>query len=322
MPTETTAYVVRVKGDARLESWTVPDPGPGEVLVKIHACGLNFADLLMIEGSYQEMPDLPFVPGMEFAGTIQALGEGVAGLEEGRRVAVFAGHGGLAGHVVVPAVSCLPIPDSLGDTDAAGFFVAYGTSHLALTRRARLSAGETLLVLGAAGGVGLTAVEIGKILGARVVAVARGEKKLSVAARAGADALVDSESPDLLSALRDVGPVDVVFDSVGGATGETALRVLAPEGRHLLIGFASGAMPTLKPNHLLVKNQSVIGFYWGGYRRFRPEALRDSLTELVDWHARGRLSPHISHVLPLDRAAEALELLRSRKSTGKVVVTL
>lgn len=296
-------------------------PGAGEVLLKVTATGLNFADLLMIDGSYQDTPKVPFVPGMELAGVVETLGSGVNTFRVGQRVAAFVGGGGLAGHAVVPAVSLRPLPDTMDDVTAAGFQIAYGTSHLALTHRADLKRGETLVVLGAAGGVGLTAVEIGRHLGARVVAVARGADKLAVAREAGAEVLVDSSEGGLAEKLKAVGPVDVVYDAVGGAAGEAALRALSPEGRFLIIGFASGTPPVVKPNHLLVKNQTVIGFYWGGYMRFRPDILNESLDQLTELHAKGHIHPHISQVLPFDQALRGLELLRSRKSTGKIVVT-
>jgi len=205
---------------------------------------------------------------------------------------------------------------------AASFQIAYGTSHLALDHRARLQPGETLLVLGAAGGVGLTAVEIGKHMGARVIASARGQARLAIAQRAGADVLVDSDTADLRDRLRAEGGVDVVFDTVGGPAFLQALRATRPEGRLLCVGFAGGDVPQIPANLLLVKNLSVIGLYWGGYLAFRPEVLTASMATLFGWFGDGILRPHISHVLPLDRAAEGLDLLRGRKATGKVVVTL
>ena len=299
-----------------------PRPGPGEVALDIAACGLNFADLLMARGTYQDTPAPPFTLGMEVCGTVTALGEGVTSPAIGTRVAVFGGSGGLAEQGVFPAALCRPVPDAMPSETAAAFMVAYGTSHLALTRRARLQPGETLLVLGAAGGVGLTAVEIGKAMGARVIAVARGADKLAVAERAGADVLIDSaETPDLKAALKAAGGVDVVYDPVGGDAFRAALSACRPEARVITIGFASGDVPQIPANIILVKNITVIGFYWGGYLKFDGAALSDSLAELLDWYAAGRLDPHVSHVLPLDRAGEALDLLASRKSTGKVVVT-
>lgn len=299
----------------------VPAPGPGEVLLDIAACGLNFADLLMAKGTYQDTPATPFTLGMEVCGTVIATGDDVTSPGIGTRVAVFGGQGGLAEKGLFPAALCRPVPDTMPDVIAAGFMVAYGTSHLALSRRARLQEGETLLVLGAAGGVGLTAVEIGKAMGATVIAVARGADKLAVAKAAGADHLIDSDTDDIKAAVKALGGADVVYDPVGGAAFKAALGACNREARVIIIGFASGEVPQIPANIILVKNISVIGFYWGGYLAFNPEALTESLSELMDWHAAGKLKPHISHTLPLDQAAEALELMRSRKSTGKVVVT-
>ncbi|TCP41758.1 NADPH:quinone oxidoreductase family protein [Rhodovulum marinum] len=306
----------------QLDDVALPDPRPGEVRVRIAACGLNFADLLMIEGRYQERPPLPVTLGMELAGTVEALGEGADPALMGRRVAVFAGAGGLAEAGCFPAARCVPLPEAMPFEDAAAFQVAYGTSHVALDHKARLQPGETLLVLGAAGGVGLTAVEIGKRMGATVIACARGADRLAVARDAGADHLIDSDADDLREAVLALGGADVVYDPVGGELFTAAMRACNPEARLLVIGFASGDVPQIKANHLLVKNLTVMGLYWGGYLAFRPEVLTGSLARLFDWYAEGRLKPHVSHCLPLERAAEGLELLRARKATGKVVITM
>ncbi len=300
---------------------TVPAPAASEVIVRIEACGLNFADLLMIEGRYQETPPCPFTLGMEAAGTVHAIGASVTSLHPGDRVAVFAGSGGLAEFGCFAADRCIRLPDSMPFVDAAAFQVAYGTSHLALSHRAKLQSGETLLVLGAAGGVGLTAVEIGKQMGATVIAVARGKGKLAVARKAGADHLIDSDAEDIRDAVKALGGADVVYDPVGGAHFTAALRACNPEARVVVIGFASGEVPQIPANILLVKNITVIGFYWGGYMQFRSRALTDSLAQLFEWYKAGKLRPHVSHVLPLDHAAEGLDLLRRRVSTGKVVIT-
>ena len=305
----------------RLEECATPRPAPGEVRLRIHACGLNFADLLMIKGRYQDIPPLPLTLGLELAGVVEELGEGVDPALLGRRVAVYAGSGGLAEQGCFPADRCVPLPDCMSHEDAAGFQIAYGTSHVALDHRARLQPGETLLVTGAAGGVGLTAVEIGKLMGARVIAVARGADKLEIARRAGADHLIDSDSADLRAEVKALGGADVVYETIGGDSFEAAFRATNPDGRLLLIGFAGGDLPTLRPNHMLVKNLSVIGVYWGGYMKFAPHVLTGSMARLFDWYAQGKLRPHVSHTLPLDEVEAALELLRSRKSTGKVVVT-
>lgn len=306
----------------RLMDLPRPDPGPGEILVRIAACGLNFADLLMVRGTYQDTPPAPFTLGMEVSGTVEALGEGVTAPAVGARVAVFAGHGGLAEWGVFPAARAVPIPDAMSVTQAAAFLVAYGTSHLALFHRAKLKAGERLLVLGAAGGVGLTAVELGALAGAEVIAVARGPEKLAVAARAGARHLIDSDSADIRAEVKALGGADVVFDAVGGAAFDAALRATRPEGRILSIGFASGAVPQVPANILLVKNITVMGVYWGGYLRFAPEVVTGSLAEVLRWQAEGRIRPHVSAVYPLEEAGAALALLRARKSTGKVVIRL
>ncbi|MBK5945893.1 zinc-binding dehydrogenase [Rhodobacter veldkampii DSM 11550] len=299
-----------------------PAPGPGELRVAIAACGLNFADLLMIEGKYQDTPAAPFTLGMELAGTVEALGPGVTGPAPGTRVAVFAGQGGLAEAGVFPAERCIPLPENVSFETAAALQIAHGTSHVALGYRAGLKPGETLVVLGAAGGVGLAAVEIGHLMGARVVAVARGADKLAVTQAAGADHLIDADTPDLRAALKGLGGADVVYDAVGGTLGEAGLAALRPGGRFLVVGFASGAQPQVKLNHLLVKNLTVHGLYWGGYLKLAPAVLADSLAQVFAWAAAGAIRPHVSHSLPLDRSAEALELLRGRKATGKVVVTM
>ncbi|MGX0878526.1 NADPH2:quinone reductase [Roseovarius sp. MBR-154] len=316
------AYHIPVTGAApALLDIPQPQPRQGEIGLRIDACGLNFADLLMIKGDYQDTPDAPFTLGMEVAGTVDALGPDTQGPAIGARVAVFGGHGGLAEYGCFPAERAVILPDRMDFTDAAAFQIAYGTSHVALEHSARLQPGETLLVLGAAGGVGLTAVEIGKLMGARVIACARGADKLEVARKAGADHLIDTETDDIRAICKDLGGVDVVYDPVGGVPFKAAMRACNPEARILSIGFASGEVPQIPANHLLVKNLSVIGFYWGGYLKFRPEVVTDSLRSLFTWYEQGRIKPHVSHVLPLERAEEALELLRSRRSTGKVVIT-
>ncbi len=309
-------------GSLRTIAAPAPGPASGEVLIDIAACGLNFADMLMAKGQYQERPNLPFTLGMEPAGTVIATGPDTKAPALGSRVAVFGSQGGLAEQGVFSAARCLYLPDNMSFTDAAAFQVAYGTSHLALAQRARLLAGETLLVLGAAGGVGLAAVEIGKLMGARVIACARGAAKLAVCEAAGADHLIDSAAGNIRAAVRALGGADVVYDPVGGAGFDAALRATNPEGRVLIVGFASGKVPQVPANILLVKNISLLGFYWGGYLNFRPEALKVSLSQLLAWYAEDRLKPHVSHILPLERSHEAYELMRSRKSTGKVVVIM
>ncbi len=307
-----------------LEEIDEPAPGPGEVLLAVAATGVNFADSLMVTGRYQERPPLPFVPGLEVAGRIVARGEGVADLAPGQRVLAMLDHGGFAERAVARAADVVPLPDDLDDVTAAGFAIAYGTAVGALDWRAALRPGETLLVHGAAGGVGLTAVEVGKAMGARVVATARGVERLAVARAHGADEALDSERPDLLDALRGIvgrDGFDVVFDPVGGAMFEASLRTIAWSGRIVLVGFASGTVPQIPANILLVKNAAALGFYWGSYRKRDPARLREGFARLFAWHREGRLRPHVSDVLPLERTADAIGLLLARKSTGKVVVT-
>lgn len=299
-----------------------PRPTDTEVLIRVAACGLNFADLLMISGEYQDTPPLPYTMGLEFSGEVVAVGTKADPLLLGKRVAVFSGHGGMAEFATVDASRCVIIPDEMPYEQAAGFVVTYGTSHLALDHRAKLAAGETLLVLGASGGVGLTAVEIGKAMGARVIAVARGEEKLAVAQKAGADHVIDSQSDGLIDTLRDLGGVDVVYDPVGGALFKSAMRACKPEARVLTIGFASGDVPQIPANILLVKNITVIGLYWGAYLKFAPDTLFTSLANLFALYQDGGLRPHVGNQLPLSQADAALDLLRRRKATGKVIVTM
>ncbi len=314
-------HLAAPKTEPRLVELPLTDPGPGELQIEIAACGLNFADLLMIEGKYQDTPATPFVMGMELAGTVIATGPGTT-TPKGTRVAVFAGQGGLAEAGNFPESRCTPLPDTMGFDQAAAFQIAYGTSHVALETRARLAPGETLVVLGAAGGVGLTAVEIGKRMGARVIALARGAEKLAVARAAGADVTIDSETPDLKAAIKAEGGADAVYDALGGAAGEAAFRALKPGGRFLVIGFAAGGVPVLPLNHALVKNLEIHGLYWGGYLDLAPGILTGSMATLFQWFAEGGLRPHISARFPLEQATEALEMLRTRRSTGKVVVTI
>jgi NADPH:quinone reductase len=307
--------------------FTLPKPVPvkGEALVRVVAAGLNFADLLMIAGTYQSRPGFPFVPGMECAGTVELLGPDTPGPAIGSRVLAMPGTGALAEWLCLPVAQLSVLPEAMSFEEAAGFPIAYGTSHLALAWKASLKPGETLFVTGAAGGVGLTAVEIGKRLGARVIASARGAKRLEVARAAGADVLIDSEDPDLQGAglkdrLRAEGGVDVVFDLVGGSAFEAAMRACNPDGRLLAIGFAAGEVPQVPANQLLVRNLTVIGFWLGAYQTLQPARLQDSLATLLDWRARGLLHPHSPMVLPFEGLPEGLDLISSRRSTGKVVI--
>ncbi len=308
----------------------IPIPRVGEIRVKISACGLNFADLLMTKGTYQQMPSLPFSPGGEVCGVVDAVGEDIDPGWRGTRVAAYCGSGGLAEYVVVNAASCAPAPHGVSDEEVAAIPVAYGSAELALARRAGLQNGEILVVAGAGGGVGLTAVEIGALMGARVIALARGSEKAVAAADKGAEIVLDTDEFDLKTpALRDKiltltggHGADVIFDPVGGELGNALLRASAFEARYMPIGFASGDVPQLKANHLLVKNVDVLGFWWGAYFEKAPEAMAESLMRLFDLAADGKIKPLVSDIFPLDRAVDGLRLIEDRKATGKVVITM
>jgi len=307
-----------------IEDVAAPPLRDGAVRIAIHAAGVNFADTLLIAGQYQDRPPLPFIPGMEVAGVITELGTGVSGLKLGDRVLSSVGRGAYAEEVVVEADSAHPIPAAMDFVTAAAFPVAYSTSHGAFAWRGRLRAGESVLVLGASGGVGLTAVEIAKAMGASVIAAAGGAEKLAVAKRAGADHLIDYTREDLrerVKALTGGRGVDVVYDPVGGDAFDQSLRSIAWEGRIIIIGFAAGRIPQIPANLVLVKNIDVIGFFWGSYRRYKPELQAQSFQQLFRWYEEGKLKPHVSHRLPLAEVAQALDLLKTRKSTGKVVLT-
>lgn len=297
-------------------------PGPGQVRIAIRTAALNFADLLMIRGAYQDIPALPFTLGMELAGVVTHVGAGVTRLAPGARVVAFAGQGALASAGIFAAEACWPIPAAMPFDHAAAFPIAYGTSHLALAHRAGLRAGQTLAVIGAAGGVGLTAVEIGARMGARVIACARGAAKLEIARAAGAHEAIDASDPDLRARLRDLGGVDVVYDAVGGPPGTAAYGALRPGGQFLVIGFAGGGAPDLKLNHALVKNLTIHGLYWGGYARLDPAAMLASMATLIGWYEAGGLAPHISARFPLAQADAALAALESGRATGKIVVEM
>jgi NADPH2:quinone reductase len=295
------------------------------VKVRVHACGVNFADTLMIAGQYQVKPPLPFSPGLEVAGEIIEIAPGETSRKVGQRVIAICNYGGLAEEVVLPAAMTFPIPDNMDYETAAAFPIAYGTSHVALEHRGKLKEGETLLVLGAAGGVGLTAVEIGKVMGAKVIAAASSTEKLHVARQAGADELIDYSKENLRDRVREVtngAGVDVIYDPVGGDLFDQAMRCIAWEGRLLVIGFASGRIPQLPVNLTLVKNCSVVGVYWGAYASNNPQVLAESLKTLFKWYAEGKLHPHISHTFPIEQTAEAYYMLINRQSTGKVVITV
>jgi NADPH2:quinone reductase len=312
-------------GGLELAEVPTPQPGPGEVRVRVRAAGLNFADSLVIQGKYQDKPPLPFVPGMEIAGRIEACGPGVAGFAPGDRVMAALDRGGFAEAAVCSVEDVVRLPDGIDDVTAAGFAIAYGTAYGALRWAGRLQAGETLVVHGAAGGVGLATVECGRALGARVIATARGENHLSVAREHGAEATIDTASEDVrarLKALTDGRGADVVFDPIGGDLFQASLRAIAWEGRLLVIGFASGEIPQIPANLLLVKNASAVGFYWGSYRRHDPARVRAAFAALLRWHGEGRIAPLVSEVRPLGEAPAALQRLLSRQSSGKIVLTV
>jgi len=316
--------------DLALASAMPPAPGPGEAAIRVQACGINFADLLMLKGTYQSTPPFPFAPGAEVCGIVEAVGEGGDAAMVGARVVAYCGHGGLGEVTLAPLAACARVPDALDAVTAAAIPIAYGSSELALARRARLAAGEWLLVAGAGGGVGLTAVEIGARMGARVFALARGAEKGAAARDMGAAHVLDPSDIDLSGyALRDAilertegARMDVILDPVGGDLSRAMMRVTAFEARVLPLGFAGGDVPVFKANHLLVKNVDVIGFWWGDYFPRAPGVVGESLARLLDRAAEGEIRPLVSDVVPFDRAPEALELLAGRRATGKVVVDL
>ena len=320
------AYRVTRFGDGLdLVDIEAPVPADGQILVAVEAASLNFGDLLLMEGRYQERPEPPFTLGMELCGRVDSLGPGVDGPPPGTRVVAYCGTGALAEVAAVPAGRVLPVPDGLAPATAAAIPIAYGTSDLALFHRGRLARGETLLVTGAAGGVGLTAVELGARAGARVIACARGPEKCALAREAGAAETIDlaDHGPnEMREAVRGLGNADVLYDTVGGALFEQALRAMNPGGRAIVVGFAGGDVPQVKLNHLLVKNLDVIGYYWGGYSGFAPEILRESLARCLDMAARGEIRPHVGLRLPLARVAEGYDALRERRTTGKVVIEI
>ncbi|HEX9447750.1 MAG TPA: NADPH:quinone oxidoreductase family protein [Dongiaceae bacterium] len=305
-----------------------PAPGPGEVKIKVMAAGVNFADTLIVAGQYQVKPSLPFAPGFELAGTVLETGAGVGHVKPGDRVMAMVDHGAFAEIAMASADSVFPVPAGMDFATAAGFPIAYGTSYGAYAWKAKLQAGELLLVHGAAGGVGLTAVEIGKALGATVIATAGGAEKLATARQHGADYLIDYKSEDIRERVKaiaaDLGRtgVDVVYDPVGGACFEASLRCVAWGARILLVGFAGGQVPQIPANILLVKNIDALGFFFGSYRQQRPDLVQQAFAELSRLFDAGALKPHISHQLPVTSFAEAFELLLNRRSTGKVVLNL
>ena len=306
----------------KVDNIDVPTLGKGEVRIEVHACGINFADVLIVQGKYQVKPPLPFVPGGEVAGVVSEIAPDVTNFELGQRVLGMSSQGGFAEEVVVDARRVAGIPDVMDFKTGASFAVTYGTSHLALDHRAHLTSGETLLVLGASGGVGLTAVEIGKAMGATVIGAASTAEKLKIVRDHGADHLINYVEDDLRERVKEiVGGIDVVYDPVGGEPFLQALRCMNWEGRIIVIGFASGTIQKIPANYLLLKNCAAVGAYWGPYMDKKPKVLLRSLSTLIDWFEAGRLAPHISASYPLEKADAALALLYERKATGKVVLT-
>ena len=292
-----------------------PTAGPGQVVIDVAACSVTFPDVLMIQDMYQFKPGLPFTPGSEVAGTISAVGDGVDGARIGTRVLAGTSIGGMAEQVAVPAAAAIALPDGVDLTVAPGFLYAYGTSHHALKDRATLRAGETLVVLGAAGGVGLAAVELGALAGARVIAAASTAEKLELCRSYGAAETIDYSSADLKAAIRDLTDgrgADVVYDAVGGRYAEPALRATAWDGRYLVIGFAAGDIPRIPLNLPLLKGCSVIGVFYGAWSGREPERRQENVAELLRWWADGKLNPYVSASYPLERAGEALRALADR----------
>ncbi|GGR91948.1 NADPH:quinone oxidoreductase family protein [Deinococcus sedimenti] len=301
-----------------------PGPGPGEVLIRVQAASVNYPDALMVQGKYQVRPPLPFTPGAEAAGTVEAVGEGVTHLQVGQRVAAFTGTGAFATHLIAPAAATLPLPDDLDLNVAATLPLAYGTAMHALIGRGQLKAGETLLVLGAAGGVGLAAVMIGKALGARVIAAASTQEKLDLARAHGADEVINYTDTDLKAAVGELTGkkgVDVILDPVGDRWAESAFRAIAWGGRYLVIGFAGGEIPRLPLNLPLLKGASIVGVFWGEYARRDPRGNARHLTQLAEWVQSGTLKPEISRAYTLQEAPQAMRDLLERRVTGKVIVT-
>ena len=303
----------------------VPSPKMGDrgVKIRVKAAGLNFPDTLIIEGKYQLQPPMPFSPGGELAGEVIEVGEKVTRFKPGDRVAALTGFGAFAEEVVAPESNLLPVPDNMPDEKAAGFMMVYGTSYYALKQRANLQPGETLLVLGASGGVGLAAVELGKAMGAKVIAAASSSEKLRIAKDAGADELINYTDEPLKDAVKKLTRgkgVDVIYDPVGGDFTEQALRTMAWNGRHLIIGFAAGDIPKVPANLTLLKGCSVVGVFWGAFTRNEPEVSAQNMMELLQMYSEGKIDPKVSEVFDFEQYAEALGALTGRRATGKVVL--
>jgi len=304
----------------------VPSPraGPGEVILSVKAASVNFPDVLIIQNKYQFKPPLPFSPGSELAGVVKEVGTGVERFRPGDKVMAFTTYGAFAEEVKTEASRLIALPQKMDFVTGAAFLLTYGTTDHALRDRGALAAGETLLVLGAAGGVGLAAVEIGKALGARVIACASSEDKLAVCREHGADATINYAAEDLrerVKALTEGRGADVIYDPVGGPYSEPAFRSIAWRGRHLVVGFAAGEIPKLPLNLALLKGAAVVGVFWGDFARREPARFADSVRQLSRWYAEGKLKPHVSQTLPLEKAAEALKLMAARQVKGKIVLT-
>jgi NADPH2:quinone reductase len=308
-----------------LEEVDEPQPGPGQVVVDVRACSVNFPDVLMIQDLYQFKPGLPFSPGGEVAGIVSAVGDGVENLKQGQAVFASTGWGGLAEKVAVSARSAVAVPDGVELIHASAFLYAYGTSYHALKDRGHLEPGESLLVLGAAGGVGLAAVELGALMGAKVIAAASTDEKLAVCRERGATETVNYSTEDLKTRIRELtdgAGADVIYDPVGGPYSEPALRSIAWDGRFLVVGFAAGDIPKIPLNLPLLKNCAVVGVFLGAVAAREPERIRANNEQLVAWLAEGKLQPHISSTYPLERAGEAIRELADRRAQGKVVVLI
>jgi NADPH2:quinone reductase len=302
-----------------------PRPGPGEVVVTVKAASVNFPDVLIIQNKYQYKPPLPFSPGCELAGVVKEVGEDVRSVKPGDKVMAYTTYGAFAEEVKLEASRIVPLPQGMDYESGAAFLLTYGTSDHALRDRGALKAGETLLVLGAAGGVGLAAVEIGKALGARVIACASSAEKLEVCREHGADATINYADQDLreqIKSLTDGRGPDVVYDAVGGSYSEPAFRSIAWRGRLLVVGFAAGEIPKLPLNLALLKGASVVGVFWGDFTRREPGAFADSVRQLGRWYGEGKLRPHVSRIFPMEKAAEALQLMAARQVKGKVVLRM
>ncbi len=308
-----------------LEDVPAPEPGRDEVLIDVHACGLNFPDVLMIQGKYQSQPPFPFSPGGEIAGTVAGVGGGASRFAVGDRVFCGIGVGGFAEQVAVKERALRPIPEGMSFQQASGISTTYGTSYYALKQRADLKPGETLLVLGAAGGVGLAAVELGKAMGARVIAAASSEEKLAAARSAGADELVnyaDGELKDKVKALTGGKGADVIYDPVGGALFDQCMRCINWYGRILVIGFAAGDIPRVPINLVLLKSCQLVGVFYGAWSAKAPEEAAANFEEILDFYNRGKIDPLVGAEYPLEEYAAALRCLMERRAIGKVVVTV